>query len=410
MLTNTINVEKNSIKKPKLLILQTHPIQYYAPIYQKLAERGVIDIVVIYLTDAGAKAHFDIGFNREVEWDINLLSGYQHKILQPDTSLNNRGFWKTHTSLLTKVIEDEQPNWILLYGYASRMNWEVWWYAKRHNIRVLYTSDSNIRIDIHKNKLRAYIKEIAVRQFFKKVDYFLSPSDANRDYLIKYGVLTTKIFWSPFAIEVARFSNAIKNTDRQFTFVWAGKLIDRKRCVDYLTALSILKAEGLSFKALLVGDGPLFEALTPLASSLQNSGHLERLGFINQTAMPEILASAEALVFTGENEPYGLIATEASACGCALVVADKIGCVGSCGSAQPNTNALIYPSGNISALTDRMRDLIQNKNILKAMQAASIEISLQHDVQCAAEIIENIITDKVRDFIMNLKRKEECFD
>ena len=382
-------MDKTIENKPKLLILQTHPIQYYAPIYQALAQRDNVDVVVVYLTDAGAKAHFDPGFNREVAWDIDLLSGYRYKVLQPDTSLNNRGFWKKHDALLTQLIEDEQPDWILLYGYSSRMNWSAWRYAQKHAVRVLYTSDSNARIDFHKTKLHAYIKAIVVNRFFKGVNYFLSPSDANREYLIKYGALPTKIIWLPFAIEVARFSNAIKNTDRRFTFVWAGKLIERKRCADYLSALSMLKAEGLSFKALLVGDGPLFETLTSLVSSLQNSGHLERLGFVNQKAMPEILASAEILIFTSESEPYGLIATEAAACGCALVVADKIGCVGSLGSAQPNINTLVYPCSDVSALANCMRTLVQDENKLKKMQAASIEISLQHDVQCAATIIEN---------------------
>jgi glycosyltransferase involved in cell wall biosynthesis len=391
MITKTGNIDKPNIKKPKLLVLQTHPIQYYAPIYRELAKRGVIDVVVIYLTDAGVKAHFDPGFNREVEWDIDLLSGYRYKVLQSGGSLNNRGFWKLHDPLLIKTIEDEQPEWILLYGYASLMNWAAWWYAQKHNIGILYTSDSNARIDFHQSKLHAYIKGMVVSRFFKGISYFLSPSDANREYLLKYGAESTKIIWSPFAIEVVRFRNAIKNTDRPFTFVWAGKLIERKRCIDYLTALSILKEEGLIFKALLVGDGSLFDSLTPLASSLQNSGHLERHGFINQAAMPEILASAEVLVFTGENEPYGLIATEAAACGCALVVADKIGCVGSLGAAQQDINTLVYPTADVSALVNCMRSLVKNGDRLKTMQAASMDISLQHDVQCAAEIIENTI-------------------
>jgi hypothetical protein len=34
----------NSHRRPKLLILQMSPIQYYAPIYQSLAQRGRIKV------------------------------------------------------------------------------------------------------------------------------------------------------------------------------------------------------------------------------------------------------------------------------------------------------------------------------------------------------------------------------
>ena len=389
-------MNKTSRKKQKLLVLQTHPIQYYAPIYQTLAHRDKIDIVVIYLTDAGSKSHFDPGFNREIKWDIDLLSGYRYRLLQPNSSINNRNFWTKHDPNLIDLIKEEMPNLILLYGYSSRMNWDAWRYAQKHGIKLLYTSDSNARIDSFKTKLHSWVKKIIVSRFFKSIDYFLCPSDANKEYLIKYGVLPTKIIWSPFAIEVARFSKARKSTARQFSFIWVGKLIERKRCEDYLTALKILKTENLNFKALLVGDGPLAEALTPIISSLQNSDHLVKYDFINQSAMPEILSSAEILVFTSENEPYGLIATEASACGCALVIADKIGCIGTLGAAQPNINALIYPCRDVFKLTNCMRSLLQDKNKLNTMQTKSLEISLQHDVQFNANIIENTMNGIIK--------------
>ena len=44
-------------RKPRLVVISTHPIQYYAPLYRCIAERGVVDIKVIYLSDAGAVAH-----------------------------------------------------------------------------------------------------------------------------------------------------------------------------------------------------------------------------------------------------------------------------------------------------------------------------------------------------------------
>ncbi len=378
-------------KKQKLLILQTHPIQYYAPIYKTLANRDKIDVVVIYLTDAGAKTHFDPGFNREVKWDIDLLAGYRYRILQPNRSINNKNFWTKHDSRLTDLIDEEKPDWIMLYGYSSRMNWSVWWHAQKRGIKLLYTSDSNARIESYKTKLHAYLKKIIVSRFFKKIDYFFTPSDANKEYLLRYGALIQKIIWCPFAIEVDRFTIPEINTKRNFNFVWAGKFIERKRCKDYLIALINLKKEGYIFKALLVGDGVLANELNPLIKSLLSTHHLEQLGFVNQAGLPDVLHSAETLIFTSENEPYGLIATEAAACGCALIVADNIGCVGSNSSAQANINSVIYPCGDIIELTKCMQTLIEDKQKLNLMSNASLEIAEEHDVKHAANIIENTI-------------------
>ena len=79
-------------RKPRLVVISTHPIQYYAPLYRCIAERGVVDIKVIYLSDAGAVAHEDEGFSRKVEWDVPLLAGYDFRVLQPGTPITSRWF------------------------------------------------------------------------------------------------------------------------------------------------------------------------------------------------------------------------------------------------------------------------------------------------------------------------------
>jgi len=375
----------------KLLVLQTHPIQYYAPVYRVLAERAKLNLVVVYLTDAGARAHFDPGFNRQVAWDIDLLSGYRCRILQPGSEWNGRGFLGADDKAIDKILREERPDWILLYGYASLMNWRTWWHARRNDVRILYGSDSNIRTDPATGVFRQYLKRLVLQTYFGGVCGFLSPSEANRAYLTRYGAPAGKIKWSPFAIDLARFHQADLPATRKFMFVWTGKFIGLKRCTDYLLALQNLRAAGLVFKALLVGDGPESRLLATLSTSLQESGHLEETGFVNQSDMPNVLASAEVFVFTSEKESYGIAATEAAACGNALIVADSIGCVGTGGSAQPGKNALTYPAGDVRALTESMRQLIENRDRLRKMQAESLEIAKLHDVSIAAGIIEETV-------------------
>ncbi|MBL4782706.1 MAG: glycosyltransferase family 4 protein [Porticoccaceae bacterium] len=378
----------------KLLILQTHAIQYYAPIYCELTARGNIDVVVAYLTDSGAREYFDPGFNRMVKWDIDLLTGYRSQVMEPGKELSNTGFWGRNSRELLSILKSEKPDYILLYGYSSFMNWRAWWYAWRAGIKILYTSDSNARIDIFESMVKLAAKRVVVSTFFSKVSHFLYPSEANAEYLLKYGAAQDRMKWSPFAIDVARFSEAHSVTTKEYDFVWIGKFIECKRCEDYLRALENITSEGIEFRALLVGDGPCRDEIVKVAKNLIEQGSLDIRGFANQSEVPKLLTASDTLVFTCDNESYGLVATEAAASGCALVVADTIGCVGKNGSAQPGGNALIYSVGSIIELTNCLRKCLENRGLVTAMQSASMCIAAEHDIDKAAAIIESVINSQ----------------
>lgn len=381
----------SQVHRPKLVVLQTHPIQYFAPIYRALAKRGRIEVKVLYLTDAGLKAHHDPGFGQQVTWDIPLLEGYGCRILRPGIGITDSSFWQRNDSGLARILDKERPDWLLLYGYASRMNWHALAWAKKHGVRVAYTSDTNVRLMRHGWRLLA--KQMLVRWFFKGIDAFLSPSDANQKYLNFFGVQDAKIHWCPFAIEFERFNLAAPmKTEGRVDFVWAGKMIGLKRPDDFVKALSELVRRGHhQVSSLMIGSGPLMDRVYRAAEDLLPNNMVNFVGFVNQGAMPFELHRGSIFVFTSERDQYGLAATEAAACGLALIVADINGCVGPKASAQPDVNALIYPAGDIQALATCMEALLTNPESLKAMQDASIAIARKHDVNLAAAIIESVV-------------------
>src|SRR5262249_2265896 len=60
----------------RFVVVATHPIQYYAPLYRALATSPAIDIHVIFCSRAGLETYFDVGFGRELHWKNDLVSGY----------------------------------------------------------------------------------------------------------------------------------------------------------------------------------------------------------------------------------------------------------------------------------------------------------------------------------------------
>lgn len=384
---------------PRLAVLITHPIQYYAPLYKTLSERGNIDLHVLFLSDAGAIAYHDPGFIRTLSWDIPLLEGYQYRILEPGFPLEESGFWLRHSSKLKQALDTLNPDFIQIYGYASRMNWMARRWAIRHKKKIIYFSDSNIYNS--RSTLKNLAKHIVVSRFFKNVNQFLSTSEANEKYLKYFGAKENCIARIPFAIEYHRWSSLENSlsTRRRYHFAWAGKLTTRKRPFDFINALRIVgKNVSGGIDAILIGDGELKEGIEKEISTLPDYCRVKMTGFVNQKDMPITLQQANSFVFTSMNEPYGLAATEAAAAGLALVVADKMGCVGDTVLARPGVNAMVYPAGDVNALAAAMLKLINEPDVCIKMQQASQAIAKKHDVSVAATIIEEVVHQRTRSF------------
>ena len=62
----------------RLAYFVSHPIQYQAPLLRRIAEDPSIDLTVFFASDISVREHFDPGFNRQITWDVDLLSGYRH--------------------------------------------------------------------------------------------------------------------------------------------------------------------------------------------------------------------------------------------------------------------------------------------------------------------------------------------
>ena len=62
------------MEKYKLAIINSHPIQYYAPLYKELAKDQDIDLTVYYCSKHGLKAYEYKGFGGQmIKWDISLV-------------------------------------------------------------------------------------------------------------------------------------------------------------------------------------------------------------------------------------------------------------------------------------------------------------------------------------------------
>ena len=62
-------------------MLNSHPIQYFAPLYAYLNTAPDLEVTALYLSDVSIRGGKDSGFGRDVKWDVDLLAGYRSVFL-----------------------------------------------------------------------------------------------------------------------------------------------------------------------------------------------------------------------------------------------------------------------------------------------------------------------------------------
>ncbi len=141
---------------------------------------------------------------------------------------------------------------------------------------------------------------------------------------------------------------------RPFELAFLGRFVSDKGASRLIEALARLKAGGRAPRLLMIGEGPEEMRLRATARRLGVAGHVEFAGPRRDEALVEALNSAAILVVPSlYHEPFGIVALEGIACGCAVIASAGGGlseAVGPCG--------LTFPNGDVEALTRCIAELI----------------------------------------------------
>ena len=66
----------------RLAIVLSHPTQYYSPWLRWVRVHTLLEFRVFYLWQFGVTPQRDPGFQATFQWDVDLLSGYEHEFLR----------------------------------------------------------------------------------------------------------------------------------------------------------------------------------------------------------------------------------------------------------------------------------------------------------------------------------------
>ncbi len=390
--------------KKRLAIITTHPIQYNAPLFRRLAERGAIELRVFYTWgESSVKSKFDPDFKISFTWDIPLLEGYDYQFLI-NTS-KDKGAHKFDGIInpdLVKQIERWRPDAILIFGWSFRSHLNALRYFC-NKIPLLFRGDSTLLDEPAGFSIKKIFRRVFLTYVYQHVDHALYVGTDNRRYFLKHGLKPHQLVYCPHCVDNARFAKNegeflkqaqllrqslnISFEDRVFLF--AGKLEKKKNIDLLLRAFTNNKLERAHL--VIVGDGALeFE----LKKEYARFKEVHFMNFQNQSKMPIIYRMADVLVIPsqGPGETWGLAANEAMASGTIVLMSNK------CGGAKDlileGENGYVFKSNDINDLIEKLNSVAQQESLFEMKLKAQEHIS-KFTIERACNVIEGVLFDKL---------------
>lgn len=369
--------------KKHLAIVTTHPIQYNAPLFKLLYEKGrSFTIKVFYTWSQSQQQVADKEFGLQVKWDIELLEGYEYTFI-PNTSSapGSHHFNGIVNPTLQKEIEAWNADAILVYGWAFSSHLKAIRYF--HNkIPVLFRGDSTLLDEPEGFSFKKWVKRIFLRWVYSSVDYAFYVGSANKTYFRTLGLKDKQLLFAPHAIDNNRFRGKSDEYDMEakkwrinlgigeaeVVFLFAGKLTQKKD--PELLIRAFIEFNNKSTKLVMVGNG---ELKNDLKEKYKCFPGIIFLDFQNQSVMPVVYRLGDIFVLPskGPGETWGLAVNEAMACSRAVIVSDKCGC--SVNLVRNGENGYTFRSGDVQSLKSSMELSVRNCSGMGEKSAAIIE-------------------------------------
>ncbi len=324
----------------RLAVIETHPIQYHAPVYRALQRDFGIAVTAIYGSDFSVEGYHDHEFGATFAWDTDLLSGYSSTFLAraadggagSDDAVTTRGL----RGALNKVA----PDAVMVVGYSPRFHSQAFLTAWRAGYPLLFRGETTDHAN-QRGALKTWARERALRWLYQRCGRLLYVGQRSLDHYRQLDCPADKLVFSPYCVDTTsfrcddaardRFRGAARSTfgiqtDKK-VIVFSGKLSVRKGPDLLLRAIKRLPPDTQSqIEVLFLGSGGLQDGLQTLARKAPpTTAHF--LGFQNQTQLSQYYHAADMLVLPSLlSETWGLVVNDALHHGLPCIVSDAVGC------------------------------------------------------------------------------------
>src|SRR5262245_59544743 len=367
----------------RIAVLNSHPIQYFAPLYAFLNREPDLEVTALYLSDFSIRGGHDKGFGHSFFWDIDLLSGYPYRFLGDAAKRRQPGgFSSMLAPEVWSAVRQGGYHALWLHGHAHAANLLALAAARSVGMPVLMRCETHLQLT--RGKLKRALRSTALRSLYSQCARFLAIGSANHEFYCSLGIPEEKIFRVPYVVDNARFIETSRLSTEERSEVrrslgveddlpvvlYASKLQRHKRPHDLVEACSVLAADGVAFHLVMVGSGEMEQELREMVE-MRAVPRTHFSGFVNQSALPRVYGASDVFVLPSEEEPWGLVVNEAMCAGLPIVATTAIGAARDL--VERGRNGAIYRAGDAAGLAAALKPILRDERLRRAMSQHSRE-------------------------------------
>ena len=328
----------------KLLVFDSHPVQYRVPVWQLLESMRPGTLHVVYASDCSVRGHLDREFGKNVAWDEPMLSGYDHTILNCERGepLSN---WGSLTGKgVGQMIDTVKPDAILLTGLNYKYDLVAYFQAKKKRIPVWLRCETQDFASF-RSAPKAFVRSLVYRIAYPALSTIFYIGELNKRHYLKHGVSPRKLREARYGT-VDRFANLSNEektqkrkeakqsaaiSDSSLVIGFSGKFIEKKNPKILFEMLEHLPdALRSRIHLYFMGSGLLENELKILSGEVLKKYNVKTYysGFINQSQLAGHYLAMDIMVLPSRRmgETWGLVANEAMQAGCGVIVSEAVGC------------------------------------------------------------------------------------
>jgi glycosyltransferase involved in cell wall biosynthesis len=287
---------------------------------------------------------------------VPLLDGYRWIALENSARAPSLdGFLASRTPGVRRAFERDRPDAVVVSGWQSLPFLQALRACESLGIPCLVRGESSGL------RRRPWWTRAIHRRLLARFAACLAIGRANLRFYRDNGVPPERLFLAPYFIDEGRFRNAADRlapereeirrewglSSGDVCFLFAGKLIAKKRIADLISASAIAGRSRSSARVLVVGDGEQATSARELAERLR--APVAFAGFLNQTEISRAYVAADCLVLPSDyGETWGLVVNEAMVHGLPAIVSDRVGCGPDL--VEDGVTGRVFPFGDVDAL------------------------------------------------------------
>ncbi|MEM1253007.1 MAG: glycosyltransferase family 4 protein [Cyanobacteria bacterium P01_H01_bin.21] len=393
----------------RLGVVFTHPTQHHSPLWRKLNEQPGIEVTAFYLCNENQSGG-DRQLGSTEPWDVDLLSGYDHRFLKTWT-----GKTATQTTkgllnpALIKELTPENFDAVFLSSFYTLSYRLTIVLCKLRGIPVIMQNDATIITDAGQSPMQRLAKATLYPWMYGLADHWIASGDHNEIYLRHYGVTKDKIVRGCYPVDRDRYETTIANNQDEIQqlrqelcwnedtilYGFTGKYIDRKNPFEFIDAVAQAHQVDSRVRGIMIGGGVLTPEIDRRLASL--NGEVVNVGFVNQSKLPLYYAAMDVFVATSLSDPHPLVISEAMSAGTPPILSDRCGNWGYSDTVQHRHNGLVYPCGNLAALKETILTLTDTE-LRRAYSQRSLEVfagqDLNFELEAFLQLVEMIKCDR----------------